>query len=499
MGAYENPPMISSATTGAGQAWANAAAAAGKNIGDAIIARRKKLEERLKKDNEDLLKRNKIGADIANKAPGEIQKILDRLGPLPDVIKNTIVTGLKDGYKVYEKYMSSGDIEEQKKLQPALDQFNSLRNNIITTPSDANEYYISITKELDQVRNGEIGVEGTVDQFDTRNNPALFAADIENFGITGKESRTGKFNEKGQLVLDYTDMNGNPFSINLNDPPPTRKVPKISAQFQALVDKTDVYAGEGKDKSISTDYMAVDATGKPKMVYEFEDIEADPLGRKRQIIRKGPEVRNNDIEQVYIDLISDLDYTNDEQLSVFKNILVDSMSKKDIEAINNSLKKAEKNIQFKSQDELFKFFTYPKEGSAKFDDDQQLIYNMVASVWAGNKAKNDVASITKKLGGSETIVTYPKKDMSASVQNAIDGFKLLESGEITNLGVSGGYIAKTGNKYTYYRNTTSGPITVLENVSLAQAVRMVDNIPQSEVIAGLSDPYGSRDPLNPNE
>jgi hypothetical protein len=488
MGAYENPPMISFATTGAGDAWANAAAAAGKNIGDAIIARQKKLEERLKKDNEDLLKRNRKGAEIANKAPGEIQKTLDKLGPLPDVIKNTIVTGLKDGYKVYEKYMSSGDIEEQKRLQPALDQFNSLRSNITTTPSDASEYYISITKELDQVRNGEIGIEGTVDQFDTRNNPSLFAADIENFGITGKESRAGKFNEKGQLVVDYTDMNGNPFSINLNDPPPTRKVPQISAQFQALVDKTDMYVGEGKDKTISTDYMAVDTTGKPKMVYAFEDIDPDPSGRKRQIIRKGPEVRNNDIEQVYTDLISDLDYTNDQQLSVFKNILVDSMSKKDIEAINNSLEEAKKNIQFESQDELFDFFAYPKEGTAKFDDNQQLIYNMVASVWAGNKAKNDVATITKKLGGSETIVTYPKKNMSNNVQNAIDGFKLLESGEIINLGVSGGYIEnKGGGKYTYYRNTTTGPVPVLENVLLAETIRMVDNIPQSEVIAGITN------------
>ena len=442
MGAYENPPMITFATSSAGNAWANAAATAGKNIGDAIIARRKKLEERLKKDNEDLLKRNKIGADIANKAPGEIQKVLDKLGPLPDVIKNTIVTGLKDGYKVYEKYMSSGDVEEQKKLQPALDQFNSLRSNVITTPSDANEYYISITKELDQVRNGEIGVEGTVDQFDTRNNPALFAADIENFGITGKESRTGKFNEKGQLVLDYTDMNGNPFSINLNDPPPTRKVPQISAQFQALIDKTDMYVGEGKDKTISTDYMAVGATGKPKMITTTETF-VDENGNKKQKIITGPEVRNNDIEQVYTDLISDLDYTNDEQLSVFKNILVDSMSKKDIEAINNSLKKAEKNIQFKSQDELFKFFTYPKEGSAKFDDDQQLIYNMVASVWAGNKAKNDVAAITKKLGGSERIINVPKNELSNSLKNTKFEFTKLIKGEQETLAISSStYFAK---------------------------------------------------------
>jgi hypothetical protein len=492
MGAYENPPMISFATTGAGQAWANAAAAAGKNIGDAIIARQKKLEERLKKENEDLLNRNRIGATIANKAPGEIQKVLDKLGPLPDAIKNTIVTGLKDGYKVYEQYMSTSDPEEQKRLQPSLDQFNNLRSNVITTPSDANEYYISITKELDQVRSGEIGVEGTVDQFDTRNNPALFAADIENFGITGKESRTGKFNKDGQIVLDYTDMHGNPFSINLNNPPTTRKVPQISTQFQALVDKTDIYVGEGKDKTISTSYMPVDSTGQPKMIYEFEDIEPDPSGRKRQIIRKGPQVNNNDIENVYTDLAQDLDYTNDEQLSVFKNVLVDSMNKSDIEAINNSLKKAGKNIQFKSQDELFNFFTYPKEGTASFDDNQKLVYSMVSSVWAGNKAKNDVAAITKKLGGSETIVTYPKKDMSTSVQNAIDGFKLLKSGKITNLGVSGGYIQNKGDgKYTYYRNTTSGPVPVLENVSLVDTVRMVDNIPQSEVIAEMG--------LDPNE
>jgi hypothetical protein len=76
--------------------------------------------------------------------------------------------------------------------------------------------------------------------------------------------------------------------------------------------------------------------------------------------------------------------------------------------------------------------------------------------------------------------------MSASVQNAIDGFKLLKSGEITNLGVSGGYIENKGSgEYTYYRNTTSGPVPVLEDVSLIDTVRMVDNIPQSEVIAEM--------------
>jgi len=503
MGAYENPPMITFATSSAGNAWANAAAAAGKNIGDAIIARQKKLEERLKKENEDLLKRNKIGAEIANKAPGEIQKHLDKLGPLSDAIKNTVVTELKEGYKVYEQYMSTNDPEEQKRLQPALDQFNNIRSNVVTVPSDANKNYISYTTKLDQVRNGEISIEGTIDQLDTRNNPVLFAADIENFGITGKESRKGKFNQNGELVIDYTDMHGNPFSINLNNPPPTNEVPQFSSQYQALVDKTDIYVGEGKDKTISSDYLPIDpVTQKPKIITEIVDIESDPSGRKRQIIRKGPEVRNNDIEQVYTDLIPDLNYTNDQQLSAFKNILVDSMSGKDIEAINKSLKETGENIQFKSQEELFDFLTYPKEGAAKFDNNQQLIYNMVASVWAGNKAKNDVAAITKKLGGSETIITYPKKEMSSSLQNAIDGFKLLESGEITNLGVTGGYIEnKGGGKYTYYRNTTTGPIPVLENVLLAEAVRMVDNIPQSEVIAGLTKlppEDTSDDPLNPN-
>ena len=482
MGAYENPPMIQFATSSAGNAWANAAAAAGKNIGDAIIARQKKLEERLKEDNEDLLKRNKIGADIANKAPGEIQKYLDKLGPLPDVIKNTIVTGLKDGYKVYEKYMSSGDAEEQKRLQPALDQFNSLRSNITTTPSDANEYYISITKELDQVRNGEIGVEGTVDQFDTRNNPALFAADIENFGITGKESRTGKFNEKGQLVLDYTDMNGNPFSINLNDPPPTRKVPQISAQFQALIDKTDMYVGEGKDKTISSDYLPIDPiTQKPKMITTTETF-VDENGNKKQKIITGPEVRNNDIEQVYIDLISDLDYTNDEQLSVFKNILVDSMSKKDIEAINNSLKKANKNIQFKSQDELFKFFTYPKEGSAKFDENQQLIYNMVASVWAGNKAKNDVATIAKKLGGSEKIISVPKDELSNSFKNTKFEFTKLIKGEQETLAISNStYFAKdeSGNWNVFTVGSQLGVPKQRYKTGKANVIDLVADLPAS--------------------
>ena len=460
MGAYENPPMIQFATSSAGNAWANAAAAAGKNIGDAIIARQKKLEERLEKENKQMLEIGKKRAALAQEGQKLIDQQLAKMEGLDDALKKAYVNEFRQGWKTFTEVQVATDPAVIERLQPQLAKFENFRANSNDSLMVANELYSTLTGDLSEVADKQIAIPGMIDQFDPRNNYLMDAAAIENGGITGKEKREVSFNDNGETIITYTNADGVKLDpINFSAPPTTNKVPKLEELFQPRADATGIFVGEGKDKSISTDYMAVDATGKPKMLYEFEDIESDPSGRKRQIIRKGPEVRNNDIIQIYTDQVESLGLTDDQKVSIYKNILVD---------------------QFQLDPEAL---SYNPKGATQLDEPQQKIFNDAISKWAGTKANNDVASVTKKLGGSETIVTYPKKDMSSSTQNAIDGFKLLQSGEITNLGVSGGYISKKGDKYTFYKNTTTGPIPVLENASLEESIRMVSNIPQSEVIA----------------
>ena len=79
MGAYENPPPIEFRTTSAGAAWANAAAGIGKNIGNAIIERRKYLDEKLEKENKEMLEltrqRNALTAQGAEKLKANLEKM----------------------------------------------------------------------------------------------------------------------------------------------------------------------------------------------------------------------------------------------------------------------------------------------------------------------------------------------------------------------------------------------------------------------------------------
>ena len=79
MGAYENPPPIQFRTTGAGAAWANAAASIGKNIGNAVVERKKYLDAKLEKENKEMLQlakqRNVLAAQGAEKLKSNLEKM----------------------------------------------------------------------------------------------------------------------------------------------------------------------------------------------------------------------------------------------------------------------------------------------------------------------------------------------------------------------------------------------------------------------------------------
>ena len=458
MGAYENPPMIQFATSSAGDAWAKAAADAGKNFGNAIIARRKKLEERLKKENETMLKVGKQRSALAQEGQKQLESQLSKMEGLDDAIKNAYVEKFRSGWKTYTEVQVATDPSQIDALQPKLKEFENFRANGVDSVTNANELYIGLTGSLDEVAQKEIAIPGAIDQFDSRNNYLMEASAIENGGITGKEKREVSFNKNGDTIITYTNAEGvklNP--INLTNPPVVNKVPKLDELFQPKVDATGIFVGEGKDRTLSTDYLPTDDTGKPEMKTTTETF-VDENGNKKQKIITGPAVNNNDIIETYTTQIEALGLTDDQKVSIYKNILVDQY-KLDSEALS-----------------------YNPNGATELTPAQQKTFDEAIAMWAGTKANNDVAAVTKKMGGSEKIVNVPKEELSNSLKNTRFEFTKLIKGEQETLAISNStYFAKdeSGNWNVFTVGSQLGvPKARYEN-GKANVIDLVADLPAS--------------------
>ncbi len=458
MGAYENPPMIQFATSSAGDAWAKAAADAGKNFGNAIIARRKKLEERLKKENETMLKVGKQRSALAQEGQKQLEAQLSKMEGLDDAIKNAYVDKFRDGWKTYTEVQVATDPSQIDALQPKLKEFENFRANGVDSVTNANELYIGLTGSLDEVAEKEIAIPGAIDQFDSRNNYLMEASAIENGGITGKEKREVSFNKNGDTIITYTNAEGVKLDpINLTNPPVVNKVPKLDELFQPKVDATGIFVGEGKDRTLSTDYLSTDATGKPKMITTTETF-VDENGNKKQKIITGPDVNKNNIQTAYATQIEALGLTDDQKVSIYKNILVDQY-RLDPEALS-----------------------YNPKGATQLDTDEQKIFNDAIAMWGKTKADNDVAAVTKRMGGSERIVNVPKEELSNSLKNTRFEFTKLIKGEQETLAISNStYFAKdeSGNWNVFTVGSQLGvPKPRYEN-GKANVIDLVADLPAS--------------------
>ena len=458
MGAYENPPMIQFATSSAGNAWANAAAAAGKNIGDAIIARQKKLEERLEKENKQMLEIGKKRAALAQEGQKLIDQQLAKMEGLDDALKKAYVNEFRQGWKTFAEVQVATDPAVIERLQPKLAEFESFRANSNDSLMTANKLYSQITGDLSEVADKQIAIPGMLDQFDPRNNYLMDAAAIENGGITGKEKREVNFNDKGDTIITYTNAEGVKLPpVNLTNPPTTNKVPKLEELFQPRVDATGIFVGEGKDRTLSTDYLSTDATGKPKMITTTETF-VDENGNKKQKIITGPDVNNNDIIETYTTQIEALGLTDDQKVSIYKNILVD---------------------QYKLDS---KALSYNPKGATQLTDPQQEIFNDAISKWAGTKANNDVAAVTKKMGGSERIINVPKDELSNSQKNTKFEFTKLIKGEQETLAISNStYFAKDedGNWNVFTVGSQLGVPKQRYEKGKANVIDLVSDLPAS--------------------
>lgn len=449
MGAYENPPMITFRTSGAGEAWANAAASFGKNIGDAITARSRKLEADLEKEQKEMLNIAKQRVQLEAKGAEDIKNELNKMEGLDEAFKTAYQKEYNEGWKAYTISQTSTDVNEIESLQPTLKKFNHFKINGGEQIQLANDFIIGLGKGVDEITSDGPGIPGTVDMFYPGNVNYMKAGNIEAGGIeTDKgEERTVDIDEKGNAVISYKlakeDGGLETFNINMGeiDLETVFKVPDARSILEGKISKSGIFVGEGKDKTLSTEYLPMDpATGKPKMETFSEVFTDKDSGKQMLRIKRGPAIKANDIVQIYTDQMLSAKLSDDQKVSIWKNTLNGQIKEVEIGTgkIGADGKEIMEKVPFNVAD-----LNFNKDGATTLTPYEQKLYTAAISQFAGTQANNDIQAISEGLGGDEKLINMPTESLSNSYKNTRAAFKRMIDGEDANLALSTNtYIAK---------------------------------------------------------
>jgi hypothetical protein len=417
MGAYENPPPIQFRTTSAGAAWANAAAGIGKNIGNAIIERRKYLDEKLEKENKEMLdltrRRNALTAQGADKLKANLEK----MPGLDEEFKKAYIKEFNQGWQVYTRSQTSTDLEEIESLQPQLKKFNHFKSVSADQIQNANDYSIKMATFIDEIQTDGPGVPNTVDLYYKGNNNLMKAANIETGGITEGESREVIVNDKGDSVMRYTFLNedGKSETFDLNtaelDLDNVLKVPNFNSKVDGTIANTGIF---NEDGSINPSYAPLDENNQPKLETTTELVDG------KRIITTNQVVNTEGIIQQYTDagMNSMQDMTHAQKVSIWKNTIAPSL--KDYEP---------EDLAYDSK-------------TGAFTAEQQKIFDAGVGSYLGDMARMKVEAATKD-NYKRSIVNEPTKTLSNSYKNTRAAFKRMINGDDASLALSTNtYIAK---------------------------------------------------------
>ena len=147
MGAYENPPMISFQTTGAGNAWANAAASFGKNIGAAIVARAKKDEEELEKENKERKEILESQKAWAFRGTQEEQRLRDseKFKSLTEKVQQATIKNFRSRWDAIEKQQFAKTPEEVEATGKEVNKWNNYATKAGDQLNGINDFVIEAT------------------------------------------------------------------------------------------------------------------------------------------------------------------------------------------------------------------------------------------------------------------------------------------------------------------------------------------------------------------
>ena len=417
MGAYENPPPINFRTTSAGAAWANAAAGIGKNIGNAVIERRKYLAAKLEKENKEMLELTRQRNALTAQGAEKLKANLEKMPKLDEEFKQAYIKEFNQGWQVYTRAQTSTDLDEIESLQPQLKKFNHFKSVSGDQIQNANDYSIKMATFVDEIQTDGPGVPNTVDLYYKGNNNLMKAANIETGGITEGESREVIINDKGDAVMRYTFVNedGKSETFDLNtselDLDTVLKVPEYNNKVEGTIANTGIF---NEDGSINPSYAPLDENGQPKLEIKTEIVDG------KQIITTSQAVNTEGIIQQYTDagMNAMSDMTHAQKVSIWKNTIAPAL--KDYEP---------ENLAYDSE-------------TGEFTEEQAAIFNAGVGAYLGDMARMKVEAATKD-NYKRTILNVPKETLSNSYKNTRAAFKRMQDGEDANLALTTNtYIAK---------------------------------------------------------
>ena len=498
MGAYENPPPINFRTTSAGAAWANAAAGIGKNIGNAIIERRKYLDEKLEKENKEMLdltrRRNALTAQGAEKLKANLEK----MPGLDEEFKKAYIKEFNQGWQVYTRAQTSTDLDEIESLQPQLKRFNHFKAVSEDQIKNANDYSIKMATFIDQIVKDGPGVPNTVDLYYAGNNNLMKAANIETGGITEGESREVIVNDKGDAVMRYTFVNENgkseTFDLNTSelDLDNVLQVPDFNNKVEGTVTNTGIF---NEDGSINPSYAPLDENNQPKLETTTEIVDG------KRIITTNQVVNTEGIIQQYTDagMNAMQDMSHAQKVSIWKNTIAPALDpKKDYNEDGEPDGFLPENLAYDSE-------------TGQFTDAQQKIFDAGVSAYLGDMARMKVEAATKD-NYKRTIVNEPTKTLSNSYKNTRAAFKRMQDGEDANLALTTNtYIAKDDsgkwNVFTIgnlgvpmarFTTTVDGEQVASGVDNVIDLVTLIPGVDHEKLKRDLSGTNNQSDPLNPN-
>ena len=417
MGAYENPPPIQFRTTSAGSAWANAAAGIGKNIGNAIIERRKYLDAKLEKENKEMLQLTRQRNALTAQGADKLKANLEKMPGLDEEFKQAYIKEFNQGWQVYTRSQTSTDLEEIESLQPQLKKFNHFKSVSADQIQNANDYSIKMATFIDEIQTDGPGVPNTVDLYYKGNNNLMKAANIETGGITEGESREVVINDKGDAVMRYTFVNkdGKSETFDLNtaelDLDKVLKVPQYNNKVEGVISKTGIF---NEDGSINPSYAPLDDNNQPKLETTTEIVDG------KKIITTNQVVNTEGIIQQYTDagMGAMQDMTHAQKVSIWKNTIAPALK------------------DYEPED-----LAYDSETGA-FTTEQQKIFDSGVGSYLGDMARMKVEAATKD-NYNRSIVPQPTKKLSNSYKNTRAAFKRMQNGDDANLALTTNtYIAK---------------------------------------------------------
>ena len=441
MGAYENPPPINFRTTGAGAAWANAAAGIGKNIGNAIIERRKYLDAKLEKENKEMLELTRRRNALAAQGAEKLKANLEKMEGLDEEFKKAYIKEFNQGWRVYTRAQTSTDLDEIESLQPQLKRFNHFKAVSGDQIKNANDYSIKMATFIDQIATDGPGVPNTVDLYYAGNNNLMKAANIETGGITEGESREVIINDKGDAVMRYTFVNedGKSETFDLDtselDLDNVLQVPDFNNKVEGTVSNMNIF---NEDGTINPSYAPLDENNQPKLEITTEIVDGKKITTQNQV------VNTEGIIQAYTDagMNAMQDMSHAQKVSIWKNTIAPALDpKKDY------------NEDGKPDGFLPENLAYDSE-TGQFTDAQQKIFDAGVSAYLGDMARMKVEAATKD--SYKRVITEAPKESKVKAPDTFAGEIFADIQEDP----AAAYTAVTGKDASY--DPTSNKLTTIK-------------------------------------